>query len=250
MHLIAHLCSYYGDIELVPVKGDQARTMVRFIALTEAERTAVNHVLRMYGRRSICVGSVEGSVIVDQPIGVLMPAIGAALHAGRACITAVRFASGQTVVTDGDPAKVLPVVPAADVDHDDAGPVAPAPEAPVVAVQVEKPLRGCPMPATVPLREQRAADVVRAFLSPSQTVDFDATRAFRTIGGDTGRLYRVTSRWSPDVGRFGVLYDVDWDRSICASQTRVPPSEEMLAMKFAVEHFETAFLRGDAHRHA
>ncbi len=41
----------------------------------------------------------------------------------------------------------------------------------------------------------------------------------------------------------GVLYDLDGGGQICASNTDLPPSEEVLSMLFSIEHFEDRFLR-------
>jgi hypothetical protein len=112
----------------------------------------------------------------------------------------------------------------------------------VAAVQVPMPVKGCPMPTVSDLKEKKAAAVVRKFLTPTQARDFDARRAFVAVGCDTGRRYRVTSRWSPEVERFGVLYDVDARRHVCAYNKVMPPSEEVLSMKFAVENFEHGFV--------
>jgi len=97
------------------------------------------------------------------------------------------------------------------------------------------------MPDYAELKEAKAAAVVAKFLQGQQTVDFARQRAFITRGGDSGHIYRVTSRWSPDVEKYGVLYDVTQGRRICASNKVMPPSEEVLSMKFSVEHFEAEF---------
>ena len=87
-----------------------------------------------------------------------------------------------------------------------------------------------------------AAEVTRKFLTGQQVDDFDRHRSFLAEGCDTGRLYRVTTRWNRAVERRGVLYDLTRGRRICASNKRMPPSEEALSMKFAVEMFEQEFL--------
>ena len=121
-------------------------------------------------------------------------------------------------------------------------PPKPPPPKPVAAVQTPRPRRGCPLPNVTELREAKAAAVVRKFLVGQQIADFDRHRAFVTTGCDTGRIYRVTSRWNPDVRKWGVLYDVTQDYRLCASNLDLPPSEEVLSMKFAVEVMEKEFL--------
>jgi hypothetical protein len=115
------------------------------------------------------------------------------------------------------------------------------PPKPEAAVQTPVPRTGCPMPTYSDLKEAKAAAVVAKFLTPQQRADFERTRAFIARGCDTGNLYRVTSRWSPDVEKYGVLYDATHGRQICASNKKMPPPEEVLSMKFAVEQFEQQF---------
>jgi hypothetical protein len=109
-------------------------------------------------------------------------------------------------------------------------------------VAVERPSRGCPMPTSSELKERRAAEVIRPFLNPMQRKDFDTLRAFVALGGDTGHAYRLTSRWNPEVAQHGVLKDMDTGAIICAQNQGIPPAEELLSLKFAVESLERRFL--------
>ena len=115
-----------------------------------------------------------------------------------------------------------------------------------VAVTVEKPPRGCPMPTLLERAEQRAFEVLRQFLNPQQLVDFEDKKAFIVKGNDTGHPYMVISRWNPLCQTYGLLYDVLEKKRVCASLPNVPPSEEVLAMKFAVEFCEKAFINAPA----
>lgn len=98
------------------------------------------------------------------------------------------------------------------------------------------------MPRVSEMKEARAAFVLRQFLTPRQVDDFDRKRAFVAVGCDTGNLYRLTSRWSDDVERYGVLQDTTMGETICASNKLLPPAEELLSLKLCVEHLETRFL--------
>lgn len=44
--------------------------------------------------------------------------------------------------------------------------------------------------------------------------------------------------------KYGVLHDIQNNHHVCASNKKVPPSEEILSMKFIVENMENAFLNG------
>ncbi len=107
---------------------------------------------------------------------------------------------------------------------------------------VEKPPRGCPMPTMLERAESRACEVLNQFLDPRQKMDFEANKAFIVRGNYTGYPYMVISRWNPLCERYGLLYSVPDKRRICASLPGVPPSEEVLAMKFSVEFIEKEFV--------
>ncbi|HEC61174.1 MAG TPA: hypothetical protein ENI27_02845 [bacterium] len=109
-------------------------------------------------------------------------------------------------------------------------------------VSVEQPPRGCPMPTLLERAETRALEVLNQFLSPQQKSDFDTQKAFVVRGNFTGRPYRITSRWNPACEQYGLLYCIPTQNNICASLPDVPPSEEVLAMKFAVEFTEHQFI--------
>lgn len=111
-----------------------------------------------------------------------------------------------------------------------------------VGVSVEKPPRGCPMPTVLERAESRACDVLNQFLSPAQKADFDAQKAFIVRGNYTGHPYMIISRWNQACQKYGLLYCIPTHSKICASLPDVPPSEEVLAMKFAVEFTERQFV--------
>jgi len=239
--VIYHLCSHFGDIEVEDAGEGKAR--VRFFRLTPMEREALDAYLGSLELESLSLRrSGEGDITVPQGVAEAGSALGAHLHGKKALLSAVRFRSGEVKVTRypflewfrglmcrrGDPVETT-TPPVAD-------------EA-VAAVQTPVPVRGCPAPTPTDLREARAAAVVRKFLTGQQAADFDRRRAFLATGCDTGTLYRLTSRWTEDVTRYGVLYNMNTGERLCASSTDLPPSEEILSMLFAVEHFERRFLR-------
>jgi hypothetical protein len=237
--MIIHVCSHYGDIEVKPGLTEDD-CLIEYMKLTQSERRILREYIVQEGIRHD-LGD-NGTIVVPLPMWEVGEAMAQKSHGGNKLVTAIRFSDGTVKARKGGfltwaKERIFGT-------PEEASPAAPKPEA---AVATKLPKRGCPMPTVTDLREAKAASVVRKFLSPKQQEDFDRSRAFVSVGKDTGRLYRLTSRWSPDVERFGVLYDIERRRSICASDLDVPPSEEVLAMTFAVEHFEHDFLHKQPH---
>ena len=225
--MVVHLPSHFGDIEILPA-SKEGWARIKYWALKPTEREALEGFLEQY---EIELQGQEGLVTVPATMWEAAAALGLGLSKGKAPLSAVRFSSGEVQVRKGTL-----------LDWFKSWFRAEERPQPVAAVQTRKPERGCPMPSPTDLKEAKAAAVVQKFLSPTQVEDFERHRAFIAIGGDTERRYRVTSRWAPSVAQFGVLFDLDRNRRICASQDDVPPSEEALTLKFMVENFESEFL--------
>jgi len=242
--MIFHVCSHFGDIEIEDAGNDQAR--VKFFRLTPMERDSLDKYLHSIGMER---SGEKGEVIVPETVAQAGAALGWCLHEGQTMISAVKFSTGDVVATRSPFMAWFRGLMGRfcskskdEVTTDTAAPLPPPPPRPEAAVQTPMPARGCPMPTVTELREEKAAAVVRKFLHGQQVEDFDRHRAFVVRGGDTGSLYRVTTRWSPEVERHGVLWSIDRKMRICASNRVMPPSEEALSMKFAVEHFERDFV--------
>ena len=260
--MIIHVCSHFGDIEVVTRNG---RTVVRYSQLTPVEYRALS---QFFAKRA-SLGTPpahQGEVIVDEPLLEVGSEIGLYLHADQAQMTAVKFSSGDVEVKKGGlrawfnrlffktppaPRAAVGLLSEPEIVQGEPGLLS-VPEVlagepgglslPEAAVSVLVPVRGCPMPTATDLKEIKAAAVVRKFLTAPQAADFDERRAFIAVGGYTGHRYRITSRWSPEVEKYGVLHDLTTRERVCASNKVMPPSEEALSMKFAVEHFEQEFL--------
>jgi len=243
---LIHCCAHFGDIEIEEAGDNQA--LIKFHRLTPMEREALDGYLEsVHMSRS----GEEGRILVPEGVVQAGAALNWHMHENDTLITAVRFSTGEVKASRkpilswlrqlvcGAPPEIDADAPPEEAPVETAPPPPPEPEA---AVQVPEPVRGCPMPDYTELRESKAAEVTRKFLTGQQVEDFDRHRSFLVEGCDTGRLYQVTSRWNPTVGRRGVLRDLTRDRSICAQNKRMPPSEECLSMKFAVELFEKEFL--------
>jgi hypothetical protein len=322
MQFKIHICSFNGDIEVLPGIGGNANTAtIRYMAVTPQEKAAVESVL---GRSVELIGS--GDLNVDVPYLKLAEMVAHALHPEKdtKIISAVKFSGGEIIVSQ---APIADIVKSAELESSDVPPpqvTAPVAETnrlaqhtkpltmsstiadikmilstqvppikfspkagrvallsvaarnglvegyepatkrrksmrqsngelasqPETGVQVKMPPRGCPMPTFLELRERKARQVVEKFLAPRQLADFRVHGAFISIGSNTGKPYRITSRWAPSVEKYGVLYDIKAGFDICAQNKDVPPSEEVLGMKFAIEAFENEFLEQPSEGHS
>jgi len=242
--MITHICSHFGDIEIVADSDGHAR--ISWDVLTPAEVKAVagtRKVLRVFGKAKEVR---DGVLVLPVRPGVVACTLGLFLRPSKDRIVAVRYATGKVGTT------LAPVQPslltALPGGKETTTPPAAPPPDPVVqtietarvsgavaAVVVPVPHKGCPMPDFTQMREEKAASVLRKFLNPTQQQDFDRKRSFVARGGVTGHTYIVTSRWAPSVERLGVLHDLDTKNRVCSSNDGLPPSEECLSMKFIVE---------------
>lgn len=240
--MILHVCSHFGDVEVLDNGDGKAR--IKFFRLTPNERQTLTEFL---GAHNLRLERDEGEIVVPVSLWEAGQEIATKLNGNTPLLTAIRFQSGNVEVKKGGALTWFKrLIGLGPKDPTPASNVVPLPskpeEKPDAGVQVPMPKRGCPMPTVTDLKEAKAAAVVRKFLTGQQIADFDRERAFVAVGNHTGHVYRVTTRWNPAVERFGVLFDTNEGRSICASNLRVPPSEEALSMLFAVEHFEHEFL--------
>lgn len=204
-----------GDISLVP-KDEQ--TLLSFESLTATEREKLEQFLKSYHLGLDATLSKAEIILPDNFIkahkGFLR-----AFKGGKKVINAVRLKGGKIEVVQEFPAKDF-----------EAG------------VSVEKPRRGCPLPTPLEQAEIRAQEVLHEFLSGQQWRDFEEYRAFVVRGNWSGDPYLITSRWNPSCQQLGVLRCIPSGMRICASLDDIPPAEELLAMKLAVEFMEKAFL--------
>jgi hypothetical protein len=111
----------------------------------------------------------------------------------------------------------------------------------VAAATVREPRRGCPAPTRC---NRRASEVLRVFSSQRQSEQFEREGFMRVIGNRTGSAYRVYHR--DEAAARGLTHSLIEARSghaICVWDDRVPPEEEALAIKLAVEHREGWLMR-------
>lgn len=212
------------------------------------------------------------------PVTEAGPVLVGNVHQGEAVWTALRYASGQVTVEDGTgrrhlygadgklvetsqlpaPAKgaVEKVLDAAkgamgSVVEAVGGAVEAAREAvsaavtpepepvpvPVVAAAtVREPKRGCPAPTAA---ARRASEVLRTFSTASQWASWQRTGSMLVVGSSSGQSYRLFHRDEAARRRMAhCLVDVRTGVDVCAWDDRVPPEEEALSLKLAVEHRE------------
>lgn len=101
---------------------------------------------------------------------------------------------------------------------------------------VKPPGRGCPAPESC---ERRASEVLRAFVQPSQYLDYERHGCFKVFGNRTGEAYLVFHR--DEAARRGLdhaLWSCRDRRTVCAWDHDVPAEEEMLTLALAAEHRE------------
>ena len=166
---------------------------------------------------------------IAHPMSVVAPVMAALLTEPGESWTAIRRVDGKVEVVDGN---TLPPEKTGE----------PAIEA--VAV-VKKPQRGCPEPQAA---TRRASAVLRAYCTTSQWASWQAFGYFAARGNASGRIYRV---WHEDAAaKAGMARCLTLMNGtpVCAWDQSVPPEEQALALKLAVEHREAWLLHvGNGH---
>ena len=107
---------------------------------------------------------------------------------------------------------------------------------PEAAVTVKAPKRGCPRPTPADVR----AGQVLSMFSTRRQMDSWRTHGFMpVVGGSTGKLYNLYHRnVAHHKGLERLLIRAEDQRPVCIYDPRVPPAEEVLAIKLAIEHRE------------
>ncbi len=105
----------------------------------------------------------------------------------------------------------------------------------VAAVTIPKPARGCPVPEAA---SRRASQVLRAFCTERQWQQFQVEGFLVAIGVHSGRVYHVFHRDEAARRRLRRSLVQLGRGPVCAWNNAVPPEEEALSLKLAVEHQE------------
>lgn len=105
------------------------------------------------------------------------------------------------------------------------------------AVTTPRPTPCCPRPVSGP--EQRASDVLQEFCTSRQWNDWLRYGQLVVVGNLSGHAYRIAHRHSPVARRQGrCAWDLTTDRVMHMHCSQLPPPEEVLAIKLAIEHRE------------
>lgn len=107
---------------------------------------------------------------------------------------------------------------------------------PVAAVTVAAPRRGCPAPSAA---TRRASEVLRTFCTARQFAQYQNEGRMRVLGNWTGKTYFVHHRDEAFArGLSRCVTEAATGRPLCAWDEEVPPEEETLSLKLALEHRE------------
>lgn len=160
-------------------------------------------------------------IAIDAPMSEVGPILSDQLHGDAETWTAIRFESGKVTLEAGS------VSMEADDDAEDK---------PQVAATVRQPKTGCPAPEPA---ERRASEVLAAFSTRSQWDQWLRDGFMDLVGPTSGRLYRLWCHKEAVARGMGhLLVDVESGHEVCVYDPGVPPPEEALAIKLAVEHKE------------
>lgn len=184
--------------------------------VTDFERRAVGDFLEIYALRRPL--TAHDTFFIPETISKAHKKLVKILKSGNPVLNAVKLHDGKMEIVQSF----------GDKDFDSG-------------VTTEKPKRGCPMPIWE-RGELRAQRVLQEFLSTIQWDDFERHKAFISKGNYSGMPYLLTSRWSPECAELGTLYSLSKHQRICASLDTLPPAEELLALKIAVECDERNFV--------
>jgi len=237
--------TWCGDFRLEPHKSDEGKTV-----LTVEDPTAVDkEKLATFLAEARDRGWIDAAAGI-LPTGKSVLEIGAPMvEAGPILAeqtlpdaelwTALRHKDGVVTVEDGTGKGLLDrIAKSAIAFKNGVGELFD----PVAAVTIAAPARGCPPPQPAPTR---ASQVLAAFSTQTQYRDFVQRGYLVSFGSATGKPYRVFHR--NEAARRGmghcIVEDVEQGHEICAWDDTVPPEEEVLGLKLAVEHREP-WLRG------
>ncbi len=212
--------SEYGDISIEHEKKlDEINVVLKTTLLSQGELVLVKQILKKYDIEDRDINNLENRsfMLKGGNMEDVHKFMKKTLKKDKATLTAIKYKDGRIELSE-------------EIKEDAEK-----------GVTVEKPHKGCPMPAVIQ-GEQRASKVLKEFLSDKQNSDFEKYRQFVSIGGYTGKPYLFTSRWCDKVEKVGQLYDIVEKRVVCANCLEILPSEEMLSLKLMIEFKEKEFI--------
>lgn len=105
------------------------------------------------------------------------------------------------------------------------------------AASVKRPTPCCPQ--CIPGAIEPATEVLLAFLTPAQHLEWAQERCITVVGNLSGHRYLLAHRNTPLAQEWGrICYDMDADVVLHFHDWTVPPEEEVLAAKLILEHRE------------
>lgn len=181
-------------------------------------------------------------LVLDVPLRIAGPLLAKKAHGDANTWTAVRYLQGKVEVYDGVdlPAQrgqgVVEVVKVgANIFAKALASLTPNDTAEAVAT-VKEPSRGCPAPA--PAR-RRGAQVLAIFSTAAQLDSLTRHGRMKVVGNATGDAYWLYHRDEAAKQQLAhCLVNARTGYDVCVWDDSVPPEEEMLAVKLAVEHRE------------
>jgi hypothetical protein len=237
-----YIPSWYGDIRLRVI--DDAHTRVEVTALTQGELFAMQALKqrslqgglmkKRWATEKAWASMPDDSFVIGdkKPRHVILKAPVVAVE--RFITRQLRGKSDTVSVMITDHGKLYEIKVPEDPDVDtNVLPFRrdPGGEEPEAATTVRKPAIGCPAP-DFEHAHIRATDVLRQFLTPQQTADYEKHQRFVTVGGKTGKRYMLTSRHArSELSKYHrTVYNLDDDQAKCVHDWGIPAPEELLTM--------------------
>ena len=230
-NLIRHYFpSWNGDYRLEALEGEESRCRLVCEEPTPAELEIIGKFLvkaRKKGWVADTAGIPEtgGELVINATVTdaghVLLARRG---RKRKGIITVVKSVAGKVEVVEGEDPEQLEA--AAEKSGDGSK-----------AVTTPRPTLCCPKCISGP--DRRASQVLAEFSTPQQLRDWRTHGYLECYGGTTGRCYRLYHRHHPVAihrGKLGV--DLSTGGTVHAYDWSLPPAEEVLALKHALEHCE------------
>lgn len=221
--------AWNGDYRLVGIEGEENRCKLVAEEPTPAELEVIGQFLVKARKKGWVAdtagiaetgGELEIAASVSDAGNVLLKR-----HwRRRGIITVVKSVNGELEVVEGDNPK----------EHKQAAKKSGKGSA---AVTTSRPTLCCPSCVSGP--DRRASQVLAAFCTPTQLGTWRKHGYLECYGGTTGRCYRLYHRHHPRAikrGHCGI--DMSTGRTVDAYDWSLPPAEEVLALKHALEHRE------------
>jgi len=215
--------TWSGDFRLEPIEDQQDKCLLSIERPTATEKRVLAAFLTAAETKGWVMAAVAGKRLTKRTkrtieltctVAEAAPLLVAPMFGEAGTWTGIRV-GGKVELVEGLP-------PAATKEAE-------------AAVTLRKPRRGCPKPeATV----RRASEVLKTFCTQRQWTDWVRLGFLRARGNHTGQLYTVFHRNEAARRRIPRLLTDHQGYPMCVYDQSLPPEEEALAIKFAVEHRE------------